>query len=157
VEQTLGSPRHENRNSRVLFDVVSSITEILSDVQMYMPASRSFCAQLPGMPVHIYGNPIQLQQALINLCKNASEATHEGGSITLSIASIERHTPLMMTHGRLDPGRYVQISVKDTGSGIAYDDLPRIFTPYFTTKAGKGGTGLGLEWSIRLFPVSAVQ
>ena len=144
VTQTLNSTRGQNTESDVLFDVVSSTAEILSDLQMCTPAPRTASVRLPDSPVHIYGNPIELQQTLINLCKNAGEAMDEDGSISLSISTIEQHAPQQMTHGRLDPGRYVRISIEDTGHGIADTDLQQIFTPYFTTKSAEKGTGLGL-------------
>lgn len=144
VAQMLNSTARQNNDARVLFDVVSSTAEILSDLKMCMPSSKSICARLPDSPVHIYGDPIELQQVLFNLCKNASDAMHHDGCITLSIAAIEQYVPQLMTHGQLNPGRYVRISIEDTGHGIADADLQRIFTPYFSTKPAEKGTGLGL-------------
>ena len=144
VSQALNSVKHQDREPDVPFDVVSSTAEILSDLQMCMPGSRSICARLPGSPVHICGNPIELQQVLINLCKNAGEAIDEDGGITLSISAIEKHVPQTMTHGQLNPGRYVRVCIEDTGHGIAEADVQWIFSPYFTTKPAEKGTGLGL-------------
>jgi signal transduction histidine kinase len=79
--------------------------------------------QLPLTPL----DPTQIQQVLVNLIKNAMQATTRGGRITLQ------------THEAND-GAWVSIS--DTGSGIPQDQLNRIFEPFFTTK--KQGTGLGL-------------
>ena len=79
--------------------------------------------QLPLTPL----DPTQMQQVLVNLIKNAMQATTRGGRITLQ------------THEAND-GAWVSIS--DTGSGIPQDQLNRIFEPFFTTK--KQGTGLGL-------------
>jgi signal transduction histidine kinase len=81
-------------------------------------------------------NPAQIQQVLLNLIINARQAMPRGGTIRLRVG--------------LDPtGRMAELSVADSGVGIAPEDLRRIFEPFFTTKAGpddsgQGGTGLGL-------------
>lgn len=82
-------------------------------------------------------NPAQIQQVLINLIINARQAMATGGTIRLTV-------------GTDRPGRMAEISVTDTGGGIAPQDLRRIFEPFFTTKVGPdasglGGTGLGLS------------
>lgn len=88
----------------------------------------------PSPPVWAIGN--QIQQVLLNLIINARQAMKGGGTLVLRIApDVDQEM--------------VELSVRDTGSGIAAADLPRIFDPFFTTKAGPdesghGGTGLGL-------------
>ncbi|RZS76840.1 signal transduction histidine kinase [Phyllobacterium myrsinacearum] len=144
IEQTLDASRQHHKDTDAPFDVVASTSEILSDLRMTLPASQTVSAQLPEAPVRIYGNPIKLQQAVTNLCKNASDAMRQGGSITLSVAALDQHAPQLMLYGHINAGRYVRISIEDTGHGIAEGDLQRIFTPYFTTKPKDRGTGLGL-------------
>ncbi|MBX6313236.1 MAG: sensor histidine kinase [Isosphaeraceae bacterium] len=88
-----------------------------------------------GRP-HARINPAQIQQVLLNLIINARQAMPQGGTLRLRVG--------------LDPsGRMAELSVADTGIGIAPEDLRRIFEPFFTTKTGPddtglGGTGLGL-------------
>jgi signal transduction histidine kinase len=82
----------------------------------------------PWAPVH----PAQIQQVLLNLLINARQAMPEGGTVRVRL-------------GLDAAGRRAELSVADTGVGIAPGDLRRIFEPFFTTKAPGGGTGLGLS------------
>ncbi len=87
----------------------------------------------------------QLENALLNLCINARDAmTPGGGRLSIATASIEvrLHEAQRLA---LPEGDYVRLSVADTGSGIAPDDMSRIFEPFYTTKPQGQGTGLGLS------------
>jgi PAS domain S-box-containing protein len=83
----------------------------------------------------------QIEQALLNLYMNAWQAMPGGGSITLETENI-----LFTSYGsyRLNPGKYVKISISDTGQGMDERIIERIFEPFFTTKEMGRGTGLGL-------------
>lgn len=82
-----------------------------------------------------------LDQALVNLTVNAREAMPDGGvfSIRTHVTEIDETTS---TSGELKPGRYVALTMKDTGTGVAGEDADKVFEPFFSTKPG--GTGLGL-------------
>ena len=94
---------------------------------------RQFQSVPPAMT-----NANQIQQVLMNLLVNARQAMPSGGQITIRLA--------------VDPAQHtVDLTVRDTGSGIPADKLPRIFDRFYTTKSGpdasgKGGTGLGLAF-----------
>ncbi len=92
-------------------------------------------------------DPGQFDQVIINLAVNARDAMIGGG--TLSIRTEARHLsePRKVGAETVAPGHYVAIEVADTGTGIAKEDIPRIFEPFFSTKAGSAaaGTGLGLS------------
>src|SRR6202030_3680777 len=78
------------------------------------------------------------------LCTNAVHAMKEGGVLTVVLERVAVGEGRSLSHGTLGAGRYVRLSVGDTGSGIPPAVLERMFDPFFTTKRVGGGTGLGL-------------
>ena len=93
----------------------------------------------------ILGNATQINQLLINLCTNATDAMiNTGGAITICLNNEIIDEKVANSHASLSPGRYVKLMVSDTGHGIDKHTLDRIFEPYFTTKAIGKGTGIGL-------------
>lgn len=111
----------------------------------------------PGMPDNIkilprfrsrtpiLADATQVREIIMNLVTNACQAMEEtGGTLEISLTDVPLEKPLPAGQGELKPGLYVRLQVKDTGSGIAPDILPRIFEPYFSTKKPGQGNGLGL-------------
>lgn len=97
----------------------------------------------------VQADPTQLQQVLVNLLMNASDAMEGEGTIhlTLDAFDLQAGTPISNhpdTAG-LPVGRYVSLSVRDEGPGIAAEHLHRVFDPFYTTKTVGRGTGLGLS------------
>jgi two-component system NtrC family sensor kinase len=88
---------------------------------------RQFSPDLPT----IQADPAQLQQVFVNLLNNAAEAMEGSGTITLATRPMN--------------SQWVEIKVSDTGRGIPEENLGKLFTPFFTTKALGRGTGLGLS------------
>jgi PAS domain S-box-containing protein len=93
----------------------------------------------------IEGDPTQLHQVLLNLCVNARDAMPRGGTLTLSARNVELDENYAGMTSGMEPGHYVLIEVRDTGSGIPSDIIDKIFDPFFTTKEIGVGTGLGLS------------
>jgi two-component system cell cycle sensor histidine kinase/response regulator CckA len=98
--------------------------------------------ETPGRLVH--ADPTQLDQVLVNLAVNARDAMPDGGVLTLRTGHLTLLQPVVRGPDTFMPGRYVMIEVRDTGTGISSEVLPRIFEPFFTTRRDQGGSGLGL-------------
>lgn len=96
----------------------------------------------PGRLVRI--DPSELDRVLMNLAMNARQAMPDGGKLRFSTGRCLLLQPLHAAPEPVPPGRWTVLEVADTGSGIAPELLPRIFEPFFTSRAGQGGTGMGL-------------
>jgi signal transduction histidine kinase len=98
----------------------------------------------------VRGNPTQLHQVLLNLCVNARDAMPQGGQLALSARTQEVEAESAERDADARAGRYVRLSVSDTGEGIPEQLRERIFEPFFTTKPLGQGTGLGLSTSLAI-------
>ncbi|WP_419185746.1 ATP-binding protein [Rohdeia mirabilis] len=92
----------------------------------------------------VLGDPTQLQQVILNLAVNASDAMPENGTLTFGTSVTEVRPDEAHLFPELEPGQYVRLFVADTGCGMDADQIGRIFDPFYTTKAQGKGTGLGL-------------
>jgi len=86
----------------------------------------------------------QLENSLINLSINARDAMSSGGTLTITTRNVSGKFNIE-TAEETQSGDYIRIDVSDTGSGIAKQDLPHIYEPFYTTKASSAGTGMGLS------------
>ncbi len=93
---------------------------------------------------HVRVDPSQLDQVLVNLAINARDAMPKGGRLTLASGHLTLLAQKTIGAETIPPGRYVTLTIADTGHGIPPEQLGRIFEPFFTTKRDAGGSGLGL-------------
>ena len=119
--------------NRVVAQVQAMLTRVIG-AQVRLTTSLD-----PNLP-NVEADPGQLEQVLVNLAINARDAMPDGGTlhITTSVEDVKE------VYNQMPPGRYVCVSVSDTGTGMPPEVLRQIFEPYFTTK-GTNGTGLGLS------------
>ena len=124
--------------------IPSIVRESLKLLRPSLPSSieirQNICVEMDT----ILGDPTQIHQVLINLCTNAAHAMEEGGTLEIELNDHILDERATSQYHDVTPGRYVRLTIKDTGHGMTPDILDRIFDPYFTTKEMKGGTGLGL-------------
>ena len=144
VRQLLAFSRQQTLVPKVL-----DITDVLADL-------RNLIGRLIGETITlkmVHGRDLglikvdqgQLEQVIINLAVNARDAMIEGGDLLIRTLNhtVAQATPLGTE--TIPPGDYVLIEVKDSGHGIAPENMAKIFDPFFTTKAVGAGTGLGLS------------
>jgi signal transduction histidine kinase/putative methionine-R-sulfoxide reductase with GAF domain len=125
--------------SKVLLDLQAKVHERQQTLTLSLPA---------GLPL-VRADAHRFNQILFNLVSNAVKYTPRGGSITIEAREVSAEAVPEDERDGLRPGRYIQIDVRDTGVGIAPDDVPRIWERFYRTenplKVEAGGTGLGLS------------
>jgi CheY-like chemotaxis protein len=80
----------------------------------------------------------------MNLCSNAVHAMPKGGTLEIRLEALEIRDTQVMALGQVSPGRWVRLSVNDTGVGLAEEQTMSIFEPFYTTRSSSHGTGIGL-------------
>ncbi len=126
---------------------VTSIADVICDSTRFaMRGSKSryrFNIMDGLWPVEV--DEGQISQVISNITINADQAMPEGGEVTVTVENLTLGRDQIVP---LQPGRYIRISIADSGSGIAEEHLSKIFTPYFTTKPKGSGLGLATSYSI---------
>ncbi len=143
VDQILAYSR-SSRGRRELVDLRKVIAEALELLRPMLPAGVRLDVNVDAARPSVIGDPTNLHQVVMNLCTNAIHATPQGGVVALQLSEVVVQAERALLQGSLPPGRYLRLSVSDTGIGIPADQLPRVFEPFFTTKEPGSGTGLGL-------------
>ena len=90
-------------------------------------------------------DPNQLESAILNLAINSRDAMRNSGRVTISTENVSLDARAAEKLGEIAPGKYVTITLKDTGSGMPPEILSRVFEPFYTTKEVGKGSGLGLS------------
>jgi two-component system, cell cycle sensor histidine kinase and response regulator CckA len=144
VRQVLSFARgYEGSRSEV--DPWQPLEDVARIARETFPRNISVETSCNGPLSTVAADPTQLHQVLLNLCLNARDAMPAGGQLRLHAESAVVDESYAGMSADAHPGRYVIISVTDTGTGIPPAIKDRIFDPFFTTKEPGSGTGLGLS------------
>ena len=131
----------------VLLDHV--VRDVVNMIRSSLPSIIDIREEVRGKNYIVFAYPSQMRQVLMNLCTNAAHAMgSRGGILKIKLDRVTLNKKRCQIIESLTPGKYVEITVSDTGSGIAPEHIPHIFDPYFTTKKTEEGTGLGLFISL---------
>jgi two-component system, cell cycle sensor histidine kinase and response regulator CckA len=144
TRQLLTFSRRQVLASRVLDlnQVVSEIRQMLGrligeDIQLLTVGDPALAK--------INADPGQMEQVILNLALNARDAMPTGGRLTIETANVRLDKEQTGTFFAIDPGRYIRLTVSDTGVGMNDEIKAHLFEPFFTTKPAGQGTGLGLS------------
>lgn len=124
-----------------LNQVLGETTEMLRRV---ISESVEITLALSPQPMVVRVDPAQIEQVIMNLCLNARDAMPKGGRLTIETSRAEFDAAYCENHQYAHPGKYIKLSISDTGTGMDAETLKHIFEPFFTTKEVGQGTGLGL-------------
>lgn len=124
-----------------LSDMVPSVVRLLQrTISKQVEVSYAVASDLDD----VQGDPGQMSHVLMNLCINSVDAIVGAGRLGVTVRNHALDESAAQKFS-LGLGRYVEICVEDTGNGIAADVLPRVFEPFFSTKASTERSGLGLS------------
>jgi two-component system, cell cycle sensor histidine kinase and response regulator CckA len=143
VKQMLMFSRKADVWTQVL-DLNQEIHDAVKLLERSIPRMISIELILDENAWSINADPIQVEQVLLNLGTNAADAMADGGRLIIETANITLDQDFVRHHTGAKPGKYVLMTVTDTGTGMDQDTLEKIFDPFFTTKEVDKGTGLGL-------------
>jgi PAS domain S-box-containing protein len=128
---------------RQILDLNEIITGIETLLRQLIPSNIEITIVLAPNLHAVKGDPSQFEQVVVNLAVNARDAMPNGGRLVLETSELNFQESA--SHAALAPGRYISLSVRDTGTGMDSKTRERIFEPFFTTKGPEQGTGLGLS------------
>ena len=143
VRQLLSFARKTDQERKPV-NINSIITGALKLLRSSIASSIEIRSNIPKGSQTILADPTQINQVMINLCTNAAHAMEkDGGVLEISLDSMTLDESTAQSY-ELSPGRYVKLTVNDTGHGIDPEIKNRIFDPYFTTREVGKGSGMGL-------------
>ncbi|HKU13472.1 MAG TPA: ATP-binding protein [Steroidobacteraceae bacterium] len=138
---TFDPHRRVVRNALAIEPIVS---EALALLRPGLPSSITVRPPAPGTTGMINGDATEVHQVVMNLCTNAVRAMRGGGQLEVLVEAVRVDAPRQLTLGTIQPGRWLRLSVIDTGTGLAPDQLQSIFSPFYTSRAAGEGSGIGL-------------
>jgi PAS domain S-box-containing protein len=143
TQQLLAFSRRQVLQLKAL-DLDAVLTEVAKMLDRLIPANIELKILPAASPNRVKADPGQMEQVILNLAVNARDAMPQGGQLTIGTRNVELHETFAGSHAQIPPGKYVVLTVSDTGVGMRSEIQAHIFEPFFTTKKPGEGTGLGL-------------
>ncbi|NCC23655.1 MAG: PAS domain-containing sensor histidine kinase [Deltaproteobacteria bacterium] len=125
-------------------DVNREVKGVMRMIERTIPRMITVECRLEPSVWPILADPVQVEQVLLNLAGNAADAMPDGGKLVIDTENVTADREFADRHLESRAGRYVLLSVSDTGCGMCRETIGHIFDPFFTTKEVGKGTGLGL-------------
>ncbi len=133
---------------QILVPAILSLNTCVHDigamVRRLIGENIAFVTEVDPALGQVKADPTQLGQVILNLVVNARDAMPTGGRLLVATANVELNERFPLAHSGVPQGRYVMLSVSDTGIGMSPEVMSHVFEPFFTTKQIGQGTGLGL-------------
>ncbi len=149
VKQVLSFARGVE-GERVSVQLKHIIKELVKVLRETFPKSIVVKFEIEPDLAVISADPTQIHQVLMNLCINARDAMPMGGTLAIAASNVMLDESYAQMHIEARAGRYVSLSITDTGTGMPPEIVNRIFDPFFTTKEVGKGTGLGLATALSI-------
>jgi PAS domain S-box-containing protein len=130
------------RRMVALPDLVRDASKLLRST---LPSTIDLRLSLDDMLPQLEVDPVQVEQVLLNLCINARDAMKGTGAIRIGLRPVPRIRAVCASCRQKVEGRFIELSVRDTGPGIPPEVMERMFEPFFSTKEVGRGTGMGLS------------
>jgi len=144
VQQILAFSR-QNEMERIPLQPESVVKNAIKMLRPSLPTTIEINQDTTSATGLILADPTQIHQILMNLCTNAFHAMEDtGGTLGILLKEVTLSIEDLVYEPSVEPGTFVQLSVNDSGPGIAPDIKKKIFDPYFTTKETGKGSGMGL-------------
>jgi len=145
VQQILAFSRQDN-TERIPIQFADIVKEAINMLRPSLPTTIDITQDIDTTTGFILADPTQLNQILINLCTNSFHAMEEtGGKLDISLKEVSFSSEDLMHEPEATEGTFLQLSIGDSGPGIASSVKDKIFDPFFTTKEADKGTGMGLS------------
>jgi signal transduction histidine kinase/ActR/RegA family two-component response regulator len=139
------SRKSESKDSLHPVHIIPIAKEVLKMHSSSLPPGIEINRVIKAEQDKVLANPTKIHQVLMNLCTNAVYAMKKtGGILEMRITNFVVARRSGQEFAELEPGQYLRISIKDTGTGMDQATIKRIFEPFFTTKPCGEGTGMGL-------------
>ena len=126
--------------------VAPIISEVVKLLRISLPENIEIKENIDKDTGLIKASPTMIHQVIMNLCTNAIQAMKvNGGTLLIDLSTTILDPDSSLINNNVRPGKYLKLTISDTGPGIPVETMEKIFDPYFTTKEKGEGTGLGLS------------